>query len=287
MNKLLSAVAAIGLLAMTQPSLAASKEDVNAKKLDAVLEAQPDETKARYQYRHPKETLLFFGIEPGMTVLEALPGGGWYSKILLPYLGKEGRLIGVDYSGDMWPRFEWASAEFIEQRHQWPSTWPDEIKAWNITDSAPAKAYTFDTLPENLTGTVDAALFIRALHNLARFEAEGSYLTTALQETHRALKPGGILGIVQHATADKNATGATGYLERDALVKRVESFGFKLVDESDINANPKDKPATDDIVWRLPPSLVTSKEDEKLRNEYLAIGESNRMTLKFVKPAKK
>lgn len=284
MNKLLPALAAISLLILAHSATAAPKEDANGKKLDAVLESQSDETKARYPYRHPKETLRFFGIEPGMTVLEALPGGGWYTRILLPYLGKEGHLIGVDYPADIWSKFEWASKEFIEGRLNWPKTWPDEVAGWNIADSAKVSAYTFSNLPKHLTSTVDAALFIRALHNMARFEAEGGYLTAAFKETYRVLKPGGTLGIVQHATSDKNATGATGYLERDWLVKHVEAAGFKLVDESDINANPKDK--ADDIVWRLPPSLNTSKDNEELRKKYQAIGESNRMTLKFVKPAK-
>lgn len=284
MNKPISTLAAIFLLAFAQNIYASDKTIGN---LDAILDSQPDEVKARYQYRHPKETLAFFGIKPGMTVVEALPGAGWYSKILLPYLGEKGHLIGVDYPEDMWPRFEWASKEFIEGRRVWPANWPDEIKGWNISDAAKASAYTFNTLPKELTGKADAVLFIRALHNLSRFEPEGAYFTTALQEANRVLKPGGILGVVQHATSDKNATGATGYLERDSLVKRIETLGFKLVDESDINTNPKDKANAEDIVWRLPPSLVTSKDNEQLRNEYLAIGESNRMTLKFIKPAKK
>jgi predicted methyltransferase len=286
MNKPLSALAAIALFISAQPAFTAAKSDANARKLDTILEAQTDATKARYQYRHPKETLMFFGIKPGMTVLEALPGEGWYSKILLPYLGKEGHLIGVDYPEDMWSKFDWTSKDFLEARRKWPATWPEEIKGWNIADAAQASAYNFKTLPQDLTGKADAALFIRALHNMWRFDSEGGYLGSALQETYRVLKPGGILGVVQHETGDKKATGVTGYLERDSLVKKIEAAGFKLVDESDINKNPKDQPGPDDIVWRLPPTLKTSEDNEKLRNEYLAIGESNRMTLKFIKPAK-
>jgi predicted methyltransferase len=283
MKKPISTLATIALLALVQPAF--SKDTADAT-LNAILAAQPEETKARYPYRHPRETLSFFGIKPGMTVMEALPGAGWYSKILVPYLGKDGQLIGVDYPGGIWSKFDWASKEFIEGRTKWPAAWPDEVTGWNISDAAAVSAYTFDTLPQELTGKVDAALYIRALHNMARFDAEGGYLGNALQETHRLLKPGGILGVVQHATADPKATGATGYLERDLLVRQIEAAGFKLVDESDINKNPKDKAGPEDIVWRLPPSLNTSKDDEKLRNQYLAVGESNRMTLKFIKPAK-
>ena len=286
MNKIISAIAVVSLAILSQALFAAPKTDLSSNRLNAILDSQADDVKVRYQYRHPKETLLFFGIKPGMTVLEGLPGGGWYSKILASYLGKEGYLIGVDYPADMWPRFSWASEKFIEKRKVWPTNWPTEVASWNIKDVSKVSAYTFRTLPKNLTGTVDAALMIRALHNLSRFESEGAYFSNALKETYRTLKPGGTLGIVQHSTDDKTVTGATGYLEKGSLVKRIESLGFKYVAESNINTNPNDKPKADDIVWRLPPSLNTSKDDKKLQNKFNAIGESNRMTLKFIKPIK-
>src|SRR5690606_10597735 len=159
-----------------------------------------------------RSPLQFFGIEPGITVLEARPGGGWYTRVLLPYLGNEGHLIGVDYPTGIWSKFDWASKEFIEERVNWPKTWPDEVAGWNIENSAKVSAYAFGNLPQDLTGKVDAALFIRALHNMARFGDEGGYLSAALKETYRVLKPGGTLGIVQHATTDESATGDTGYL---------------------------------------------------------------------------
>jgi predicted methyltransferase len=286
MHKALSIVALIILMVFTPQLFAGAETDANGQKLKAILDSQDDETKARYQYRHPLETLQFFGIEPGMTVLEALPGEVWYSKMLIPYLGKEGHLIAVDYSLDMWRLFDWAKEDFIEERKNWAQAWLVKVKTWDIADGSAASAYTFNTLPEDKAGTVDAALFIRAMHNLSRFEADGKYFSDALKETYRVLKPGGILGVIQHSAPHKDLTGSTGYMERDSLVKRIEAFGFKLLAESDINANPKDKPKANDIVWRLPPTLYIGKDDEELRKRYLEIGESNRMMLKFVKPVK-
>ena len=130
--------------------------------------------------------------------------------------------------------------------------------------------------------------FPRVLHNLARFEAEGGYLTMALADAYAVLKPGGTFGIVQHEArddmSDEFADGSRGYLKKSFVIAAVEAAGFEFVAESDINANPKDRPGNDDIVWRLPPTLGTSRQDPELRAELEAVGESNRMTLKFRKP---
>lgn len=255
--------------------------------LDEILASQSDELKQRYQYRHPKETLEFFGIEPGMKVLEALPGGGWYSKILLPYLGNEGTLIGIDYDYSMWPNFSFVNDEFLAKRKTWAEEWPTDAAAWGGEQSASVSAYTFATLPAELSESVDAALFIRALHNLNRFEDKGQFLTKALSETHRVLKPGGIVGVVQHQASEEKpdewADGSRGYLKKSYLVEKFEKAGFSLVKESTINENPKDQPGEEDIVWRLPPVYTTSKDDEALKAKYTEIGESNRMTLLFQK----
>jgi predicted methyltransferase len=257
-------------------------------RLAAVLAAQPPERQARYPYRHPLETLEFFGITPGMTVVEVLPGGGWYSAILAPYLGREGRLIGVDYPMAIWPNFSFASQEFIQDRLGWVESWPREAEAWRREDGAEVKATRFGEFPELLAGTADAVLFIRALHNLNRFEPVGGFLTQALEDTMTVLRPGGIVGVVQHAApearSDEWADGSSGYLKKSAVIAFFEDAGFELVAESDINANPRDVPGEEDIVWRLPPSLSTSKDAPELRAKYEAIGESNRMTLLFRKP---
>jgi len=263
----------------------ATLSDTDKKQLIAITQSMSAEHQARHVARHPVETLEFFGIKQGDTVVEALPGDGWYSKILVPYLGSKGRLIGVDYSLTMWPLFGgFATPEFIAERKAWPAQFPAEAKAWGDANGAPAEAYTFADLPAELTGKVDAVLFIRALHNLARFDAKGNYLKQALAETYRILKPGGVVGIVQHAmTEDKPdawADGSRGYLKRSMLISAMTAAGFEFVGESDINKNPKDDPQADDNVWRLSPSL-SGTEAQKAKNR--AIGESNRVTLLFKK----
>ena len=260
-----------------------SSED--AARLKAVTEQLSPEQKARYQYRHPVETLAFFGVKPGSTVVEILPGDGWYSKILAPYLGAKGRLIGVDYSADMWPNFGgFATPEFIAKRQQWPEQWQRDAVTWGGSDGAAASAYTFTTLPESLTGQVDLVLYIRALHNLARFESQGQYLTSAMAQTRRMLKPGGYVGIVQHALAEDKpdawAQGNNGYLKRSFLIATMEKEGFEYVAESAVNQNPLDNPGEGDGVWRLPPSLNTDAANKPAMQ---AIGESNRVTLLFRK----
>lgn len=276
------------LSACTSSPTAAPTVNTSATALSKTLSEQPEEVQARYKFRHPQETLAFFDIEPGMTVVEALPGGGWYSKILLSYLGAEGKLVGVDYPQALWSNFEWMTPERIEAKKTWVDTWTADAGAWGIENSANIKAFQFNAMPAEMTGTADAVLFIRALHNLSRFEAKGGFLTQSLADTYNVLKPGGIVGVVQHKAAedqpDSWADGSAGYLKQSAIIAKMESAGFEFVGSSDINSNPKDQAKEGDIVWRLPPSLNGSKDDEAKRAAMLEIGESNRMTLKFRKP---
>ncbi len=256
--------------------------------LAAVLAAQPDDAKARYQWRHPEETLQFFGIEPGMTVVEALPGEGWYSKILIPYLGEGGKLIGANYALDMWPLFGgFATPEFVETQRTWTTDWPAQAAGWG--EGAEVAAFDFGSMPAEFEGTADAVLFIRALHNMSRFEADGGYLTKGIADAYAVLKPGGVVGVVQHRAPEGNsdewANGSAGYLKQAAVIAAFEAAGFEFIDSSEVNANPNDQPTEEDIVWRLPPSYGTSDGNEELKAQMEAIGESDRMTLKFRKPA--
>lgn len=258
-------------------------------KLAAVLAAQPEEAQARYGARNPAETLAFFGIEPGMVVAEALPGGGWYSKILLPYLGEEGALVGAHYPDDLWPKFGFGD-EWAATRIEGTANWPTQAAEWGIEGGAKIKSVQLTKMPEEANGKLDAILFIRALHNLNRFsDEETPYMTDTLTEAYRVLKPGGIVGVVQHsapeANSDEWANGSNGYLKEAAVIAAFEGAGFELVGSSDMNANPNDVPTEEEFVWRLPPVLVGTDEGTPERAAYEAVGESNRMTLKFRKPA--
>lgn len=256
--------------------------------LATALAAQPEDVQARYGYRHPQKTLDFFGIEPGMTIYETLPGSGWYSKVLLSYLGPEGHLIGADYAADMYPLFGFFSEEVLASKSTWIETWTTEAEGWRRENSAGVSAFQMGSLPEEMYASADAAVVVRTLHNLARFEAEGGYLTTALNDLYNILKPGGIVGVVQHQARDEMpdewANGANGYLKDDFVIKRMTNAGFVFTGMSGVNFNEKDQPGEDDLVWRLPPSLATSKDNDELKATMLEIGESNRMTIKFRKP---
>ena len=140
-----------------------------------------------------------------------------------------------------------------------------------------------------MAGKADMVLFVRSYHHLNRFEEEGGFRTAALEDTMKVLKPGGIVGVVQHrgpeGNSDEWAEGDSGYMKQSQVIASFEAAGFELVGESEVNANPADRPTNEDIVWRLPPSLATSRDDEEMRAKMQEIGESDRMTLKFRKPS--
>ncbi len=257
-------------------------------RLAAVLDAQPAGIQARYPYRNPAETIRFIGIEPGMTVVEGLPGGGWYSRLLLPYLGEGGHLIGASYAMDLWPNFSFATEDFLRTQSTWATDWPIDAEEWRGESGATVAAFNFGAMPESLAGTADVVFLARVLHNAARFESVRPFLAELLADCFAVLKPGGVLGVVQHHArddmSDEFADGSKGYLKKAFVIAAVEAAGFEFVGESDVNANPEDQPSEDDIVWRLPPSLATSAENPELRAKLEAVGESNRMTLKFRKP---
>ena len=282
--------AASEVTAVAETAVEAATSAVDGAKLDVILAAQPEGNQARYAARHPKETLEFFGIEPGMVVADTLPGNGYYGRILLPYLGGEGKLIGVDYSVDMWGLFGgFATEEFLENKKTWTDSWSKDAEGWRADGDAGVDAFVFGGVDDAHAGTVDAFLLIRAFHHLNRFEDEGQYRTKALADILKVLKPGGIVGIVQHSgpetNDDKWAEGDNGYLKQSQVIASMEAAGFEFIASSDVNANPNDVPTNEEFVWRLPPALATSREDAELKAKMEAIGESNRMTLKFRKPA--
>ena len=258
----------------------------SAAKLASVLAASDEKTQARFKYRHPAETLAFFKVEPGMVVAEALPGGGWYSKILANYLGSDGALHGINYNDDLWARFGFFDAEGIADQIAATKKFPEQVASF--TDNGIATSgFTFATVPDNLMGSVDRVLFIRALHNLARFESDIGTLSESIVAAHKLLNPDGLVGVVQHrfaeSIADKAADGSRGYLKQSYLIKAFENSGFELVSTSEVNANAKDQPGENDIVWRLPPTYIGSEKNPDLKAKVDAIGESDRMTLLFKK----
>lgn len=255
--------------------------------LATVLAAQPAEIKARYASRRPVETLNFFEVQPGDTVIEALPGGGWYSGILHPYLGESGKLIGAHYPLGLYERFGWDQERLQTALHR-DAGWPKATASKAVATGGEIDSFTLTEINDSLNGTVSKALFIRSLHNLNRFGKEAGYLDKVLAEAYRALKPGGIAGVVQHRAPEsasaKWADGSNGYLKQSMVIVAFEAAGFKLVEASEMNANLNDRPAETDNVWRLPPSLKGVEKNSAKSQEFTNIGESDRMTLKFVKP---
>lgn len=254
-----------------------------AAALDDILAQQDDNAKARYPHRRPKETIELFGIEPGMHVAEVLPGGGWYSKILIPYLGEQGSLTGFMYSKEMISAL--FPEQFQAQLDAFTSTWPNTMAEAGVTGAA-VSAGQFDAIPEEMKNTFDRILFIRALHHMNRAEAEGQHLSRALSQSYEILKPGGRVGVVQHEApenlSDEWALGQNGYVKKSTVIAAFEAAGFKLITDSSLNHNAKDVPTEEDSVWRLPPSMRGADESQK--EEMLAVGESHRMTLIFEKP---
>lgn len=273
-----------GGLALASASSVLAHDD-NEALVKVVIDRDADQ-RARDKFRHPVQTLSFFHVEPGMKVAEALPGGGWYSRILAKYLGSNGELHGINYNDDMWPMFGFFSPERIKDMIANTTKFPEMIG--KFTDNGiKSSGFTFASVPEKAKGTLDRVLFVRALHNLNRFEKDAGTMSQALKAAHDLLKADGMVGVVQHrapeSASDEWANGGAGYLKQSDVIEMFENAGFELVMTSEVNSNKKDKPGKDDIVWRLPPSLSGSADDEEKRKAMTAIGESDRMTLLFKK----
>lgn len=262
---------------------------LSAEALDTALAKLDDDAKARFEYRHPKETLMFFGVEPGMTVVDTLSGNPWYAGILIDYLGADGKVIGADYSPEMWTNFGNFSPD-PATKATWVEDWTARAEGWRDEETdAAVGAVQFGNVPDEMAGTVDVVMQIRSFHHFHRLEDEGEFMTEALADMMKMLKPGGHVGVVLHRapedSSDEWATGDSGYVKQSAVIAAFEGAGFELAKSSEINANPKDQPTEQDFVWRLPPTLATSQDNDELRAEMQAIGESDRMTLLFRKPA--
>lgn len=226
---------------------------------------------ARDQYRHPLETLQFFGMKPTMTVLEYGPGEGWYTEILAPTLLAKGSLhvTSPDPNGPPDSRGTFYAERLKRFLNRVPELYGKVTTV--VTDS---KAPNFGTDEQ-----LDMILALRTMHGMVKDNTLGLFLEAA----HKALKKGGILAVEQHRAkpdAKPEESAKKGYLPEAWLIEQIEAAGFKLADKSEINANPKDTKDYEEGVWALPP---TYKMKEKDRAKYTEIGESDRMTLKFTK----
>lgn len=227
-------------------------------------------SRARDVHRHPRETLDFFGLKPGMTVVEILPGAGWYTDILAPALGRDGRLYAAVAQTSN-PGY----AKMIEDYKARIAAQPDLYGNTRVTTFGKG---LYDIAP---AGSADMVLTFRNVHNMHM----GDYAPEAFTAFFRALKPGGTLGIVDHRLPEARADAemkTSGYMKVSTVRALAEAAGFVFAGSSEINANPSDTASHDNGVWSLPPVLRGGDKD---RARYLAIGESDRMTLKFTKPA--
>lgn len=266
----------VAAMALATPAAAMADHHANPAMEAALAQDNRAEDRARDEYRHPAETLAFFQVQPGMTVADFMPSGGWYTRVLVPYLGADGRYIGLNpdpalvqdeggkaYVTKMGPRFA------------------EQSPTWNLS-GANVDHMTTAELTDAHAGTVDRALIFREMHNLKRWGADGA----ELDRIHTLLKDDGMLGIVQHRAradaADDYVDGSKGYLRQQDVIDTVEAHGFELVGSSEINANAKDPANWEGGVWSLPPNY-SGAEDEATRAARAAIGESDRMTLLFKK----
>jgi predicted methyltransferase len=275
MNPQRSVLALLAVAAVAAAGCAgiSSRGSVTAA-LDAAIAGahRPAAERARDQYRHPRETLLFFGLRADQTVVEITPTGGWYTKIVAPVLREHGTYVAAMppvVAGNA--NSERTRQTFTDMLHANPELF-DRVQ---VTDFAPG---TSRMVPD---GTADMVITFRNIHTwMARELAEAAF-----REMFRALKAGGTLGVVEHRgneAVPQDPRARSGYVNQSYAIRLIEGVGFKLVGTSEINANPKDTKDHPGGVWNLPPQLSSGDAAEDAK--YQAIGESDRFTLKFIKP---
>lgn len=260
--------------AATAASTDASTSNISQEQFATVLNGnwRVPKNAARDQYRHPQQTLTFFGVRTDQTVIEITPGNGWYSELLAPLLKDNGHYVAaiVDPSESDEAK---KSAETLRQKYAADPAHYGKVDVMAYAPQAPVFGKP---------GSADTVLTFRNVHNWVDAGNEAA----TFKAFYDVLKPGGTLGVVDHrakpgTTAKDNENN--GYLPTDYVVKLAETAGFKLAGQSEVNANPKDTKDYPDGVWTLPPALVKGDQD---KDKYLAISESDRMTLRFVKPGK-
>ena len=266
------------------PAPAPSPAEAFAAKLDTAIAGahRTDANKARDQFRHPKETLGFFGLAPGQTVIEITPGGGWYTEILAPTLKGDGTFVGaiIDPTG---VTSEGAKAYYTKGNQ----ALRDKLAANpELYGEAQLVEFNMSSPTFGPDNSADLVMTFRNVHNWVGQDAvQGMF-----DGFFKVLKPGGVLGVVEHRakaddTGDLKELAKTGYFPEAAVIEMATKAGFTLAEQSEINANPADTKDHPNGVWTLLPSLNMEGIAEADQAKYKAIGESDRMTLKFVKPA--
>lgn len=285
-GKLFAPLAALAattaVISVAAPAAADDHSEAAAPALSDVLaHERRDDDRARDQYRRPAETLEFFGVEPTMTVAEFGPGGGWYTRVLAPYLMPAGGYIAFNPDSD--------ALEYRDRAQEARSKgWTERFKtglaeAMGIEADA-VTAFETDEMPEELAGTVDRVLIFRSMHGLnMRNNAD-----EVLKAARMMLTDDGMVGVVQHrapegASYDDYGARQRGYMRKQDVVAIFEANGFELASESEINANPADTADYEGGVWTLPPALGFGSQSEEEMARHRAIGESDRMTLLFRK----
>ncbi len=285
MRFVLAASAASLVLANAAPATADSHMDksamtMGARSLSTILaDAGRAEDAPRDAYRNPEETLQFFQVQPDMKVVEYGPGGGWYTRVLAPYLAPRGSYMAMNGDSD--------GRDYRDRAQQaaamgWTESFPARVQEWTGVPATAITAFESDEIADDVAGTVDRVLVFRSLHGMRN----ASTADREIKAMRTLLKDGGMVGVVQHRAPEDTsydmAKGTRGYLKQSDVIRMFELQGFELVDASEVNANPRDDASWEGGVWSLPPVLRYGDTD---RAKYEAVGESDRMTLLFRKVA--
>lgn len=265
---------AVALLALA-PLAAAAAPKADPSLAKAIADpARSAAHRARDRYRHPQQTLEFFGIRPDMTVVEIWPSSGWYTEILAPYLREQGHLYAAGAAASLPGTSEETRRDAAAFRAMLEAD-PAHFGHVDITEFRPPMRA--EICPP---GTADLVVTFRNVHNWMA----GGYEQEAFNAFYAALKPGGVLGVEEHRArpyTTRDQTRQSGYVNEAYVKALAQNAGFRFVAASGVNNNPKDRKDYPEGVWTLPPTLTLGDTDKA---KYLKIGESDRMTLKFEKP---
>lgn len=274
MKKLIISIMSAILIFSTQ--LGSAMEAELASKIEAAMHGdhRSAKNKARNKYRNPVETLAFFGLKADMTVLEIAPGGGWYTEVIAPAMRDTGVYIAGSYDVQIegQPSYRYRQHQALLDQIKDQADLYGQIKVAGYSPPESRNLWQADS--------VDMILTFRSSHGWTR---EG-LIDGVYSDFFKAVKPGGTLGVVQHRApegGDAVEWARKGYVAESRVIQAAEKAGFVLDGKSEVNANPKDSKDHEDGVWTLPPTLAKGDTD---REKYEAIGESDRMTLRFKKP---